>query len=83
MVLQKQDRKIILKVDSIQPEKTKTPKKINIGSVMYIGGIPETGLTLPEAFVSLCKMIQFSYITHYFSYKFMQKISKYSYYVQT
>uniref|UniRef100_A0A0A9YKQ2 Laminin subunit alpha-1 n=1 Tax=Lygus hesperus TaxID=30085 RepID=A0A0A9YKQ2_LYGHE len=48
LVLEKEDRKMTLRIDSIDPEKTKTPKKMNVGNVMYIGGLPETGVLLPQ-----------------------------------
>lgn len=51
MVLQRQDRKMILKVDSIDPEKTKTPKKMNLGNTLFIGGVPESGVMLPPQLV--------------------------------
>lgn len=57
MILRKEERKMILLVDSIEPEKTKTPKKINIGSIMYIGGLPENVLTLPESLVSVILIV--------------------------
>ncbi|RZF45582.1 hypothetical protein LSTR_LSTR014741, partial [Laodelphax striatellus] len=52
MILEKEDRKMTLSVDSIDPEKTKTPKKMNIGPIIYLGGIPEGATTLPESLVS-------------------------------
>ena len=51
MILEKEDRKMNLRVDSIDPEKTKTPKKMNVGSVIYIGGLPESGVMLHQPLV--------------------------------
>lgn len=52
MILEKEDRRMTLKVDSIDPEKTKTPKKMNVGHIIYIGGLPESGVMLPQPLVS-------------------------------
>lgn len=51
MILEKEDRKMTLRVDSIDPEKTKTPKKMNVGSIMYIGGLPQSGVMVPQPLV--------------------------------
>ncbi|XP_066906769.1 laminin subunit alpha-1 [Halyomorpha halys] len=48
MILEKEDRRMTLKVDSIDPEKTKTPKKMNVGHIIYIGGLPESGVMIPQ-----------------------------------
>ncbi|BES88583.1 laminin subunit [Nesidiocoris tenuis] len=52
LVLEKEDRRMTLRIDSIDPEKTKTPKKMNVGNVMYIGGLPETGVQLPNNLIN-------------------------------
>uniref|UniRef100_T1HX12 Laminin subunit alpha-2 n=1 Tax=Rhodnius prolixus TaxID=13249 RepID=T1HX12_RHOPR len=49
ILLEKHDRKMILKVDALDPEKTKTPKKVNIGSALFLGGLPDKGANLPPA----------------------------------
>lgn len=45
---------MILKVDALDPEKTKTPKKVNIGSALFLGGLPDKGANLPPALVRWC-----------------------------
>lgn len=53
VTIQKEDRKLVLKIDFIAPEKAKVPfKKMNVGSVMYVGGVPDTTLSLPMSLVS-------------------------------
>lgn len=53
VTLQKEDRKLFLKIDFIAPEKAKVPfKRMNVGSVMYVGGIPDATLALPMSLVS-------------------------------
>ncbi|XP_046676227.1 laminin subunit alpha-1 isoform X3 [Homalodisca vitripennis] len=53
MILQKENKKVFLKIDFIAPEKTKVPfKRMNVGSVMYVGGIPDAALALPMSLKS-------------------------------
>lgn len=54
MTVEKENRKIQLKIDFIAPEKAKVPfKRMNVGSVMYVGGIPNVTLSLPMSVVSV------------------------------
>jgi len=44
----------MLIVDSNKRKRRKGyPKKLNIGNTMYVGGVPEIGLILPELLVSV------------------------------
>jgi hypothetical protein len=46
-------------VDSNKPKRRKRyPKKLNIGNTMYVGGVPESGVLLPELLVSLISLEQ-------------------------
>lgn len=38
-------------IDSIPQEKLNLTKKISIGNTMYVGGIPENDIQLPESLV--------------------------------
>ncbi|CAA9998731.1 unnamed protein product, partial [Nesidiocoris tenuis] len=67
LVLEKEDRRMTLRIDSIDPEKTKTPKKMNVGNVMYIGGLPETGVQLPNNLVKNLVSTSISYRRNYFN----------------
>ncbi|KAK9510148.1 hypothetical protein O3M35_004992 [Rhynocoris fuscipes] len=51
VLLEKHDRRLILKVDAIDPEKTKTPKRVNVGSTMFLGGLPEKGVNIPQTLI--------------------------------
>ncbi|KAL1124511.1 hypothetical protein AAG570_001137 [Ranatra chinensis] len=52
MVLEKQGRHLVLRVDSTDPEKVKTAKRTNVGSLLYVGGLPTSGVNLPEALLN-------------------------------
>ena len=53
VVLSREGNRIMMMVDSLKPKRKKRyPKKLNIGNTMYVGGIPESGLFLPESLVS-------------------------------
>ena len=48
VVIRHEERKLTLVVDSQTPRTVKIPKKIGLASMMYIGGLPESGTPLPE-----------------------------------
>lgn len=49
IVLSREGNRIMMIVDSNKRKRRKGyPKKLNIGNTMYVGGVPETGLILPE-----------------------------------
>ncbi|XP_054282487.1 laminin subunit alpha-1 [Macrosteles quadrilineatus] len=53
VTIQKEDKKLWLKIDFIAPEKMKVPfKRMNVGSVMYVGGVPNAALALPMSLIS-------------------------------
>ena len=53
VVLSREGNRIMMMVDSVKPKRKKRyPKKLNIGNAMYVGGIPESALLLPESLVS-------------------------------
>ncbi|XP_061943056.1 laminin subunit alpha lam-3 isoform X4 [Apis cerana] len=45
------ERKLTLLVDSLTPHTIKVPRKIGLASMMYIGGLPESGTPIPEQVV--------------------------------
>lgn len=47
----REDKKLTLTVDSQTPRTIKIPKKIGLASMMYIGGLPESGTPLPDQVV--------------------------------
>ncbi|KAK3921962.1 Laminin subunit alpha-1 [Frankliniella fusca] len=49
--LKKEGRILTLSVDNDNPERRKGPKKMNIGHNMYIGGLPDNNLLVPDNFV--------------------------------
>lgn len=51
--LKKEGRNLMLSVDNDPLERRRGPKKINIGSVLYIGGLPDNNLLVPDNFVSV------------------------------
>ncbi|XP_052132560.1 laminin subunit alpha-1, partial [Frankliniella occidentalis] len=48
--LKKDGRILTLSVDSDPPERRKGPKKMNIGHNIYIGGLPDNNLLVPDNF---------------------------------
>lgn len=46
-----EEKKLTLIVDSQTPRTIKVPRKIGLASMMYIGGLPESGTPLPEQVV--------------------------------
>lgn len=55
--LKKEGRNLMLSVDKDPLEKRRGPKKINIGSVLYIGGLPDNNLLVPDNFVRVKKVL--------------------------
>jgi hypothetical protein len=54
VVLSREGNRIMMIVDSNKPKRRKRyPKKLTIGNTMYVGGLPESGLLLPESLVSV------------------------------
>lgn len=51
--LKRVDRILTLYVDKQKMDIKKYPKKLNVGNIMYIGGLPEAGLSLPDVLVSI------------------------------
>ncbi|KAL0132326.1 hypothetical protein PUN28_000249 [Cardiocondyla obscurior] len=51
VVITHEERKLTLLVDSQTPRFLKIPKKIGLASMMYIGGLPESGTPIPEQVV--------------------------------
>ncbi|XP_051174494.1 laminin subunit alpha-1 isoform X1 [Leptopilina boulardi] len=52
VVIRHEERKLTLIVDSQTPRTIKIPRKIGLASMMYIGGLPESGTPLPEQAVA-------------------------------
>ncbi|XP_078049382.1 wing blister isoform X1 [Augochlora pura] len=51
VVISHEERKLTLLVDSQTPRTIKVPRKIGLASMMYIGGLPESGTPIPEQVV--------------------------------
>lgn len=51
VVLSHDERKLTLLVDTQAPRILKIPRKIGLASMMYIGGLPESGTPIPEQVV--------------------------------
>jgi len=51
VVISHEERKLTLLVDTQTPRTLKIPKKIGLTSMMYIGGLPESGTPIPEQVV--------------------------------
>lgn len=51
VVISHEERKLTLLVDTQTPRVLKVPKRIGLASMMYIGGLPESGTPLPEQVV--------------------------------
>ncbi|XP_077268130.1 wing blister isoform X1 [Temnothorax americanus] len=51
IVISHEERKLTLLVDSQTPRVLKVPRKISLASMMYIGGLPESGTPIPEQVV--------------------------------
>ncbi|XP_066580920.1 laminin subunit alpha-1 [Prorops nasuta] len=51
VVLSHEERKLTLVVDSQTPRTIKVPRKIGLATMMYIGGLPESGTPIPEQVV--------------------------------
>ncbi|XP_024867463.1 laminin subunit alpha-1 isoform X2 [Temnothorax curvispinosus] len=51
VVISHEERKLTLLVDSQTPRVLKVPRKISLASMMYIGGLPESGTPIPEQVV--------------------------------
>ncbi|KAG7199623.1 hypothetical protein KM043_014226 [Ampulex compressa] len=51
VVISHDERKLTLLVDSQTPGTIKVPRKIGLTSMMYIGGLPESGTPIPEQVV--------------------------------
>lgn len=51
VVISHDERKLTLLVDSQTPRTIKVPRKIGLASMMYIGGLPESGTPIPEQVV--------------------------------
>ncbi|KAL6255156.1 hypothetical protein P5V15_013489 [Pogonomyrmex californicus] len=51
VVISHEDRRLTLLVDSQTPRVLKVPKRIGLASMMYIGGLPESGTPIPEQVV--------------------------------
>ncbi|XP_076178093.1 laminin subunit alpha-1-like [Ptiloglossa arizonensis] len=51
VVISHDERKLTLLVDSQTPRTIKVPTKIGLASMMYIGGLPESGTLIPEQVV--------------------------------
>lgn len=59
VVLSRAGNRIVMIVDSNKPKRRKRyPKKLNIGNTMYVGGVPESGVLLPELLVSFISVKQ-------------------------
>ncbi|KDR22194.1 Laminin subunit alpha-1, partial [Zootermopsis nevadensis] len=49
VVLNREGNRIMMIVDSNKPKRRKRyPKKLNFGNTMYVGGVPENGILLPD-----------------------------------
>nr|XP_034195684.1 laminin subunit alpha-1 isoform X1 [Osmia lignaria] len=51
VVISHDERKLTLLVDAQTPRTIKVPRKIGLASMMYIGGLPESGTPIPEQVV--------------------------------
>ncbi|RLU21684.1 hypothetical protein DMN91_006060 [Ooceraea biroi] len=51
VVISHEERKLTLLVDTQTPRSLKVPKRIGLASMMYIGGLPESGTPIPEQVV--------------------------------
>lgn len=51
VVISHDEKKLTLLVDTQTPRRIKVPKKIGLASMMYIGGLPESGTSIPEQVV--------------------------------
>ncbi|XP_036145001.1 laminin subunit alpha-1 isoform X3 [Monomorium pharaonis] len=51
VVISHEERKLTLLVDTQAPRILKVPKRIGLASMMYIGGLPESGTPIPEQVV--------------------------------
>nr|XP_031843946.1 laminin subunit alpha-1 isoform X2 [Nomia melanderi] len=51
VVISHDERKLTLLVDTQTPRRIKVPRKIGLASMMYIGGLPESGTPIPEQVV--------------------------------
>ncbi|XP_039307072.1 laminin subunit alpha-1 isoform X3 [Solenopsis invicta] len=51
VVISHEEKKLTLLVDTQTPRVLKVPKKIGLASMMYIGGLPESGTPIPEQVV--------------------------------
>ncbi|CAK9806681.1 Laminin subunit alpha-1 [Anthophora quadrimaculata] len=51
VVISHDERKLTLLVNSQTPRTIKVPRKIGLASMMYIGGLPESGTLIPEQVV--------------------------------
>lgn len=68
IVLSREGNRIMMIVDSNKRKRRKGyPKKLNIGNTMYVGGVPGTGLILPDLLVSVNsqKQVLFSCSKHF------------------
>lgn len=52
IVVSHDERKLTLLVDSQTPRSIKVPKRIGLASMMYIGGLPDSGTPIPQHVVS-------------------------------
>lgn len=50
--IEKGDKDLSVHVDSILTASAKAPRRLGIGHVMYVGGLPENAVEFPEAVVS-------------------------------
>lgn len=54
VVLNREGNRIMMIVDSNKPKRRKRyPKKLNFGNTMYVGGVPENGILLPDLLVRM------------------------------
>lgn len=51
VVISHDERKLTLLVDTQTPRTAKVPRKIGLASMMYIGGLPDSGTPIPEQVV--------------------------------
>ncbi|XP_063216579.1 laminin subunit alpha-1 [Bacillus rossius redtenbacheri] len=53
VAVRKAGRRLLVEVDALPPQaaRAKFPKKMNLGSTMYVGGLPQNNLPLPEMLV--------------------------------
>ncbi|KAF7990369.1 hypothetical protein HCN44_000174 [Aphidius gifuensis] len=52
IIINYDERKMLMIVDSQEPRTIKVPKKIGLESMMYIGGMPESGTPFPDQVVA-------------------------------